>query len=138
MRATGTFLSGRPGGGGAWKDQLLGGAWVWHGQEGLSGGGAGGYTVPEARRGAEQIALSPGLSLGWWGASAGVQEPLWGTSHLMRTHSWVSLRTWKKWVSGKGGASVGRALRLQETLCSPPGVNCLVHEHECEHVHACT
>ena len=138
------------------RSEVLGGVGVWCGQEELSGGGggrrcwaleqgggSGGYTVPEARQGAEQVTLSPGPSLGWWGPSAGVQgvsfgeDPLRETSHLMRTHSWVSLRTWERWVSGEGGASVGRALRLQETLCSLPGVKCLVCEHECEHVRAC-
>ena len=43
-----------------------------------------------------------------------------------------------KWVSGEGGASVGRALRLQETLCSPPGVNCLVHVRACMYMNVCT
>ena len=67
--------------------------------------------VPEARRGAEKAALSRGLSLGWWGPGAGVQgvsfgeEPLRGTSHLMRTHSWVSLRTWEMGVWGGWGFS---------------------------------
>lgn len=123
---------------------MLGGAWVWQRQEGLSGGGAleqgwcwGVHGAQgQARSGADSTQPRP---VSWvvgsqcWGAGASA-----GTSHLMRTHSWVSLRTWKKWVSREGGASVGRALRLQETLCSPPGVKCLVHEHECEHVHACT
>lgn len=129
-----------------WYGVDTGGAGVGEGESSALGTGAGGvlgYTAPE-RLGKEQGAgNTQPRPVSWmvgsqcWGAGC---IP-WGgasreTSHLMRTHPGSHLDLEDGCLWGGGAFRWGGLLRLQETLCSLPGVKCLVHERECEHARA--